>query len=336
MSPQRQFGALLVGASLTLMALTSAPTAWADDPADPLNALMMGGSFMPTPSEFWQDNIITDYIDPATGDIYTPVLVPTPESAASSSVPVGLANLQAAMAHEQPAGQPYLIEGYSQSASDRDRRKTRPHRIGQPPPDVTFLLLGSGNRPDGGFLERFAGLVIPGAPGFDFNGAEPTDAGITTIDIANQYDGNADFPQYPINVVADINSLLGFHLRARRVRGRPTARTDSGHLAAVRSAVWTVCRRIRARVHRDRQTGRRRHDVLFHPHHRSAATRPAAQPGRTRTGAQHLPAGTAGDRRGRLRPLHPVRRPHPGRADPHHRPGDVHARVRQRRGPRRQ
>ncbi len=44
----------------------------------------------------------------------------------------------------------------------------------------------------------------------DFNGADPTDAGIPTIDIANQYDAVADFPQYPINVVADINSALGF------------------------------------------------------------------------------------------------------------------------------
>ena len=43
-----------------------------------------------------------------------------------------------------------------------------------------------------------------------FNGADPTDAGIPTIDIANQYDAVADFPQYPINVVADINSALGF------------------------------------------------------------------------------------------------------------------------------
>jgi PE-PPE domain len=206
---QRRFGAFLVGASATLVALTAAPTAWADDPADPLNALMMGGSFMPTPSEFWQDTIVTDYIDPATGNDYTPVLVPTPESAASSSIPVGLANLQAAMAG-QPAGQPYLIEGYSQSAQIAIDEKLELIGSGNPSPDVTFLLLGSGNRPDGGFLERFTGLVIPGAPGFDFNGAEPTDAGITTIDIANQYDGNADFPQYPINVVADLNSLLGF------------------------------------------------------------------------------------------------------------------------------
>ena len=74
------------------------------------------------------------------------------------------------------------------------------------------MLLGSGNRPNGGFLERFDGLVIPGATGFDFNGAEPTDADVSipTIDIASQYDGNADFPQYPINVLADLNAVLGF------------------------------------------------------------------------------------------------------------------------------
>ncbi len=41
---------------------------------------MMGGSGMPTPSEFWQNTVIADYIDPATHGNYTPVLVPTPES----------------------------------------------------------------------------------------------------------------------------------------------------------------------------------------------------------------------------------------------------------------
>jgi hypothetical protein len=216
-SPVRQAGralgiALFAGAStmvLALMSMASAPLSRADDPDDALTALMMGGTTMPTPSEVWQDTIITDYIDPATGANYSPVLVPTPESGASTSLPVGLANLQAAMA-QQPANQPYLVEGYSQSAQIAIDEKLDLIQAGSPPPDVTFLLLGSGNRPDGGFLERFSGLVIPGAPGFDFNGAEPTDAGITTIDIANQYDAVADFPQYPINVVADLNSLLGF------------------------------------------------------------------------------------------------------------------------------
>lgn len=208
MNLQRQVSALLVGGFMAT--LLSAATARADDGVgDPLNALMMGGTATPTPSEFWQDTIIADYIVPATGQNYAPVLVPTPESAANTSIPVGLANLQALM-DQQPAGQPFLVEGYSQSAQIAIDEKLELIESGNPPPDVTFLLLGSGNRPDGGFLERFAGLVIPGATGFDFNGAEPTDAGITTVDIANQYDAVADFPQYPINGVADINALLGF------------------------------------------------------------------------------------------------------------------------------
>src|SRR6202012_5413658 len=159
-SPQRQFGTLLVGASLTLMALTSASTARADDPADPLNALMMGGTGMPTPSEFWQDTIIADYIDPATGANYTPVLVPTPESLATTSVPVGLADLQAAM-DLQPAGQPYLVEGYSQSAQIAIDEKIQLMQTGQHP-DVTFLVLGDPNRPSGGIDERFVGMYTPG------------------------------------------------------------------------------------------------------------------------------------------------------------------------------
>lgn len=185
------------------------PLAHAEEPDDALTALMMGGTFMPTPSQRWQDAIITDYINPATGGHYTPVLVPTPASGASTSVPIGLANLQSAMA-QQPAAQPYLVEGYSQSAQIAVDAKIQLMQAGQPAPDVTFFLLGSGNRPDGGFLERFDGLVIPGMPGFDFNGAEPTDAGISTIDVAAQYDAVADFPQYPINLVADLNALLGF------------------------------------------------------------------------------------------------------------------------------
>jgi hypothetical protein len=172
---------------------------------------MMGGTTAPTPSEFWQDTIITDYIDPATGDNYTPVLVPTPESLASTSISTGLADLQAAMAHQQAAdpGQPYVVEGYSQSALIAVDEKIKLMQAGQLPPDVTFLLLGDANRPDGGINARFPDEVTPGLVGFNANGAEPTDAGIPTIDIANQYDPVADYPQFPINSLAELNALLG-------------------------------------------------------------------------------------------------------------------------------
>jgi hypothetical protein len=203
----------LFAATMMLLASVStisAPISRADNPDDALNALMMGGSGMPTPSEFWQDTIITDYIDPATGGDYTPVLVPTPESFSSTSVSTGLADLQAAIAAQQLSdpGGPFLVEGYSQSAVITVDEEEQLLQSGQPTSGLTLLLLGSLNRPDGGIFERFPGLVLPGTPGFDFNGAEPTD-GISTIDVANQYDFFADFPQYPINLLADLNAVFG-------------------------------------------------------------------------------------------------------------------------------
>ncbi len=200
--------ALFAGVSMLLLGLAS-PFARADDPLD---ALMMGGTATPTPSIEWQDRIITDYIDPATGQSYTPVAAPTPESLASTSFSDGVADLQVAMAQQQllHPGQPYLIEGYSQSAAVAIEEKIQLMQAGQHP-DVTFLVLGDPNRPDGGLSERFVGLDLPGVLArTPFNGAEPTDAGIPTIDIANQYDTAADFPQFPINPVADLNALFGF------------------------------------------------------------------------------------------------------------------------------
>ncbi len=139
------------------------------------------------------------------------MLVPTPESLATTSNPEGLADLQDAMARQESLypGQPYLVEGYSQSAAITIDEKIQLLEAGQHP-DVSFLLLGSLNRPDGGIYERFPGLDIPGLGGFfTYNGAEPTDAGIPTIDIVNQYDFFADFPQFPINPVADLNAVFG-------------------------------------------------------------------------------------------------------------------------------
>ena len=137
--------ALFACAAATLIPTANAR---ADDSADPLNALMMGATGMPTPSEFWQDTIVTDYIDPATNADYTPVTVATPASYASTSAPIGLADLQAAMAAQQLnyPGDPYLVEGYSQSAQIVVAEKIELMEAGQHP-DVTFLMLGDPYRP---------------------------------------------------------------------------------------------------------------------------------------------------------------------------------------------
>jgi hypothetical protein len=205
---------LPIATFLALTATMSIPSSRADTPDETLNALMMGGTFQPTPSAQWMDSIISDYLDPATGASYTGVPVTTPETVPlAPSLQGGLADLQAAMAHQQATdpGAPYLIEGYSQSALiavDEKAQLAATAASGQPVPDVTVALLGSGMRPNGGIFERLDGFYLPGAE-VDADGAEPTDVGIPTIDIAGQYDGFADFPQYPINLLADLNALLG-------------------------------------------------------------------------------------------------------------------------------
>ena len=199
---------------LALVAVISVPVAKADDPDAELNALMMGGTGMPVPSSEWMDSIINDYIDPATGTDYTAQVVPTPANLpVDLSVQNGLADLQTAMATQQLAdpGAPYVIEGYSMSALiavDEEEQLASMTAAGQSVPDVTVALFGSGNRPNGGIYERLDGLYVPGV-GVDANGAEPTDLGVPTIDVADQYDGLADVPQYPANLVADLNDLLG-------------------------------------------------------------------------------------------------------------------------------
>ena len=105
----------------------------------------------------------------------------------------------------------YVIYGYSESATIASNQKLDliAHPVSTP---VSFLLLANPNRPNGGILERFVGTYIP-IVGVTFNGATPTfspePAPLTTVDIARQYDGWADFPTNPLNLLADINALMG-------------------------------------------------------------------------------------------------------------------------------
>jgi hypothetical protein len=208
---------------LTLTSTVSVPISRADNPDDPLNALLMGATAMPVPNPVWMQGMINDYIDPGTGQNYTPVAVDYPATLPIDySTQTGLTDLQALMA-EQPTGEPFLIEGFSMSALIAVEEKEDLAAMavaGQQTPDVTVALFGSGNRPDGGIFERFDGLYIP-LMGVDANGAEPTDLGIPTIDFAGQYDGGADFPQFPINLVSDVNAILGF-LYVHGMYGEPS------------------------------------------------------------------------------------------------------------------
>ncbi len=90
-----------------------------------------------------------------------------------------------------------------------ERRKlAQQYPVGTDAPDIDFVEGGTLNLPNGGLLARFPGLHIP-ILDFTFNGPAPTDTQFDTVVTNRQYDGFADFPLYPINLIADLNAILG-------------------------------------------------------------------------------------------------------------------------------
>ena len=126
------------------------------------------------------------------------------------SLQAGVADLEAAMAVHGNGD--LVIYGYSQSAviANLEKRKlAEQYPAGTEAPDIDFVLGGDLNLPNGGLLARFPGLYIP-ILDFSFNGPAPTDTQFDTVEINRQYDFVADFPLYPLNLIADVNALLGF------------------------------------------------------------------------------------------------------------------------------
>lgn len=77
-----------------------------------------------------------------------------------------------------------------------------------PPADkLSFVLIGSPNRPNGGLLARIPGLHVP-LIGVTFSGATP-ESQYRVTDVVRQYDLFGDFPVDPLNVFALLNMFVG-------------------------------------------------------------------------------------------------------------------------------
>ncbi|MGE5694389.1 MAG: PE-PPE domain-containing protein [Candidatus Sericytochromatia bacterium] len=200
-------------------------------------ALIMGGSGIGNPTVLtdagihvpipnYIPNVETYYIAPnTTCDVATCRLVPvvTPEgllppligsTTFDPSVAEGVVDLNNALQTQlaQHPGEPVVIFGYSQSSDIATIVKANlaSDPTAPPPDQLSFALIGNTNRPNGGIFTRFPGVHIP-ILNITFNGPPtPTNTGYKTTDIAFQYDPVADFPQYPINILADLNALAGF------------------------------------------------------------------------------------------------------------------------------
>jgi hypothetical protein len=152
---------------------------------------------------------------------YTPVGLATPEQLAPftglDSEPFGVSLqqgtevLNTAITNEIAAGNAVVAFGYSQSATietlELEQLAALPADERPSTDQLAFVMIGDGNNPDGGLLERFDGAFIPSLDA-SFSGATPDDVYPTDI-YTLQYDGWADYPQYPLNILADLNAFAG-------------------------------------------------------------------------------------------------------------------------------
>jgi hypothetical protein len=106
------------------------------------------------------------------------------------------------------------VFGYSQSANIVSQEMMALNPTNTPggsllPGGVTlnFTLVGDVSNPNGGLLARFPGLSLPSL-GLTFGLATPDNSFPTKI-YTIEYDGFADFPQYPIDALSDVNAFFG-------------------------------------------------------------------------------------------------------------------------------
>lgn len=187
-----------------------------------VTTLIMGGTGNPTPNAAYLNNIYNAYIAPLIApQSAIPTGLTTPEQGFpltglnsltyDTSVARGLEILKQAIA-AQPLGTHTVAFGFSQSASiitEYLKGIANGSITGPPPADLSFVLAGNPNNPNGGLFQRFVGMYLPGV-NETFSGATPDLAYNTSI-YTIQYDGFAHFPRYPLNLLADANALAGMY-----------------------------------------------------------------------------------------------------------------------------
>lgn len=183
-------------------------------------ALILSESGVPTPSAEYIQDVYTKYVVPHFPSATPPQGVSTPNGlypftgikdlTLDISIARGSTILTDAIVRQLaalPPGSSIAVLGYSQSAVLSSVVMPRLLAEGITSAQVNFVLLGNPMNPNGGVSARFAGLTLPSL-GFTFYGATPDNA-FPTVNYTLEYDGFADFPRYPINLLADLNAVMG-------------------------------------------------------------------------------------------------------------------------------
>jgi PE-PPE domain len=204
-------------AMATAVMIAFNPTAAAAD-----TALIIGATGVPTPPQNYVDAADNLYLVPNGYGSYTPQVVTTPEQAypltgangltAVTSVAQGATSVDGAINEQIAAGNRVVVFGYSQGAAVVTQSMAQLTASSTPPSpsQLSFVLIGDPQNPNGGLGTRFNG---PGTSlpllGEAFNNAPTASNTYPTAVYTQEYDGFANFPQYPLNVVSDLNAIVG-------------------------------------------------------------------------------------------------------------------------------
>ena len=196
-------------------------------------ALIVPGTAVPNPANVpgYMENAVDYYISPTTASCASVcTLAPVPYLAQfwpfpwegwggltgaklDESVASGVAQLTSDLVgpYNPSAESPVVIFGYSQGATVAGIGKSQLSKLSpEEQANINFVLIGNPNRPNGGLFERLAMFGTVPILDATFGQPTPTNTDMSTVDIAFQYDGVADFPLYPINLLADLNAAAGF------------------------------------------------------------------------------------------------------------------------------
>jgi hypothetical protein len=182
--------------------------------------LVMGSSGNPIPPRSYVTAFVPKFVTPSfpgftVGNVQ---VLSTPEGLypqtgvkdlpIDASVSRGVTILDSAIHQQLTAGNNVAVFGLSQSAIISSLEMQRLDPSGTPSSlPISFVLAGDPMNPNGGLWERFAPLSFPSL-GLTFYGATPGNDFSTAI-YTLEYDGAADFPRYPIDLLSDLNALAG-------------------------------------------------------------------------------------------------------------------------------
>ncbi|MBB3604988.1 hypothetical protein FHT40_004672 [Mycolicibacterium sp. BK556] len=202
------FGGFVV--ATVAAALTRPGVALADEPTGPAVAevLVVGGTGNSAPTPRMMHTLYEQGIfsDPDPGGVAYPAqLWPIRgKLTLDESLAIGIANLDDALAD---VGGPVTVVGLSQGAVVVNYEKRALMAQPDRPTDITFVTIGDPTNSDGGLLAKLPHVHIPILDATIPRA--PIETPYDTMEIVHEYDGYSDFPDNPLNLLADLNALVG-------------------------------------------------------------------------------------------------------------------------------